>query len=85
MSYGRLYFRWFTQCTGRPSSSDGGALIQLHPGMEDRYLSLDHYPSIDLGWQKWWLYVPNESSLLPSYSLDWLCGDLLESWDELPP
>jgi hypothetical protein len=53
--------------------------------MEDRYLSLDHYPSIDLGWQKWWLYVPNESSLLPSYSLDWLCGDLLESWDELPP
>jgi hypothetical protein len=62
-----------------------GALIQLHPEMEDRYLSLDRYPSTDLGWQKWWLYIPNESLPLPSYSHDWLHGDLSESWEELPP
>jgi hypothetical protein len=63
----------------------GGALTQLHPEMEDRYLSLDRYPSVDLGWQKWWLYIPNESPPLPSYSPDQLCGDFLESWEELPP
>ena len=40
---------------------------------------------MDLGWQKSWLYVPNESPLLPSYSPNPLCGDLLESWAELPP
>ena len=85
MSYGSLYFGWFTQCPGGLSSSDGGALIQLHPGMEDNYLSLDRYPSMDLGWQKLWLYIPNESPLLPSYSPDQLCGDLLESWEELLP
>ena len=45
--------------------------------MEDRYLSLDRYPFVDLGWQKWWLYVPNESPPLPSYSPNLLCGDLL--------
>ena len=53
--------------------------------MEDRYLSLDRYPSADLGWQKSWLYIPNESPLLSSYSPDRLHGDLLESWEELPP
>jgi hypothetical protein len=53
--------------------------------MEDMYLSLDRYPSMDLGWQKWWLYIPNESPPLPSYSPDQLCGDFLESWEELPP
>ena len=63
----------------------GGTLIQLHPRLEERYLCLDRYPSTDLGWQKSWLYVPNESLPLPSYSLDWLCGDLPESWEELPP
>ena len=40
---------------------------------------------MDLGWQKWWLYVPNESLPLLSYSPDRLHGDLLESWEELPP
>ena len=63
----------------------GGILIQLHPTLEDRYLSLDRYPSIDLGWQKSWLYIPNESPPLSSYSPDRLHGDLLESWEELPP
>jgi hypothetical protein len=53
--------------------------------MEDSYLSLDRYPSTDLGWQKLWLYVPNEGPLLPSYSPDPLRGDLLELWAELPP
>ena len=53
--------------------------------MEDMYLSLDCYPSADLGWQKWWLYVPNESLPLPSYYPDRLHGDLLESWEELLP
>ena len=85
MSYGGLYSWWFAQRPGGPSSSDGGALIQLHPKMEDRYLSLDRYLSIDLGWQKWWLFVPNVSLPLPSYSPDRLRGDLLESWEELPP
>ena len=70
---------------GGPSSLDGGALIQLHPGMEDRYLSLDHYPSTDFEWQKSWLYIPNESPALPSCSPDRLCGDLLELWEQLPP
>ena len=32
-----------------------------------------------------WLYVPNKSPSLPSYSLDRLRGDLPESWEELPP
>ena len=63
----------------------GGALIQLRPGLEDRYLSCDRYPSMDLGWQMSWLYVPNESPPLPSYSPNRLHGDLLESWEELPP
>jgi hypothetical protein len=62
-----------------------GALIQLHLGMEDRYLNLDRYTSVDLGWQKLWLCVPNESPPLSSYSLDWLRGDLSESREELPP
>jgi len=62
-----------------------GALIQLHPELEDRYLSLDCYPSMDFGWQKSWLYIPNESLHLPSYSPDQLCGDHSESWEELPP
>ena len=60
-------------------------MIQLHPEMEDRYLILDHYPFADLGWQKLWLYVPNESPLLPPYSPNRLCGDLLELWAELSP
>ena len=63
----------------------GGALIQLCPKLEDRYLNLGPYPSMDLGWQKSWLYVPNESPSLLSYSPDRLCGDLLESWEELRP
>ena len=85
MSCGGLYSGWFTQCPGGPSSSDGGALIQLCPTMEDRYLRLDRYPSTDLGWQKLWLYDPNERLPLPSYSPDRLRGDLPESWEELPP
>ena len=60
-------------------------MIQLRPGMEDRYLSLDCHPSVDLGWQKSWLYVPNESPLLPSYSPNRLRGDLPKSWEQLPP
>jgi len=40
---------------------------------------------MDLGWQKWWLYVPNESPPLPSYSADRLRGDLRELWEELTP
>ena len=40
---------------------------------------------MDLGWQKSWLYVPNESPSLLSYSPDRLRSDLLESWEELPP
>jgi hypothetical protein len=63
----------------------GDALIQLCPRLEERYLSLDRYPSMDLGWQKSWLYVPNESMSLPFYSPDRLHGDLPESWEELPP
>ena len=63
----------------------GAALTQLHPRMEDRYLILDCYPSTDLGWQKSWLYFPNESPPLRSYSPDRLCGDLPKSWEELWP
>ena len=85
MSYGGLYFRWFAQCSGVHLPRMRDALIQLHLGLEDRYLSHDGYPSVDLGWQKSWLYVPNESPLLLSYSLDRLHGDLPESWEELPP
>jgi hypothetical protein len=63
----------------------GGRLIQLHFEMEDSYLSLDCYPSTDLGWQKLQLYAPNESSPLLYYSPISLHVDLLESWVELPP
>ena len=80
-----VLFRVVGSAARGPSTSDGGALIQLCPRLEDRYLSLDHYHSTDLGWQKSWLYVPNGSLLLPSYSPDRLRGDLPESWEELPP
>ena len=60
-------------------------MIQLRPRMENRNLSLDRYPFMDLGWQRSWIYVPNESPPLPSYSPDPLHGDLPESWEELPP
>ena len=60
-------------------------MIQLHFKLEDRYLSLYRYPSMDLGWQKSWLYIPNESPPLLSYSPDRLHGDFPESWKELPP
>ena len=57
----------------------GGALIQLHPGLEIRHLCLDRYLSTDLGWQKSWLYVSNKSqhcvtpSVLPLKELAKLC------------
>jgi hypothetical protein len=63
----------------------GGALIQLCPKLEHKYLSLVHYPSMDYGWQRSLLHVPNENPPLPSYSCDRLRGDLPESWAELPP
>ena len=85
MSCGGLYFGWFAQ---RPRGvhlprMGGGALIQLHPRLEDRYLSLDCYPYSDLGWQKSWLYVPNESPPLPSCSPNWLRGVLPKLYEEL--
>ena len=40
---------------------------------------------MDLGWQKSWLYIPNESPSLPCFSPDRLHGGLLESLEELPP
>jgi hypothetical protein len=52
--------------------------------MEDSYLSLERYPSVDVGCQKKWLYVPNESPPLPSYSPYRLHPDTLESWSETP-
>jgi hypothetical protein len=85
MCCGGLYSGWFAQRPGVHLPRMGGTLIKLHSRMEDRYLSLDHYPSTDLGWQKFWLYIPNESSPLLSYSPNRLRGDLPESWEELPP
>jgi len=79
MSCGGPYFGWLARARGVHLPQMGGALIQLHPGLEDRYLSLDSYPSEDLGWQKSWLYFPNESPPLRSYSPDRLCGDLPKS------
>jgi hypothetical protein len=32
-----------------------------------------------------WLYIPIESTPLPSSSPNQLCGDLPESWEELQP
>ena len=34
-----------------PSLSDGGALIKLRLGLEERYLSLDCHYVVDLDWE----------------------------------
>ena len=63
----------------------GGASIEVHPGLEDRYLSLDHHYAIDLDWEYRWLYVPNnEWPPLLTFSHDRLCPDTPESWSWPP-
>ena len=62
----------------------GGALIQLHPGWEHKYLSRDHNSSTNIGWQERCLYIPNEWPSLQSYSSKRLHGDTAESWESMP-
>ena len=64
-----------------PSLSDGGASIEVHPGLEERYLSLDRHYALDLNWEHRWLYVPNtQRPLLLIFSHDRLRPDMPESW-----
>ena len=47
----------------------GGSSIKVHPGSEERCLSLDCHYAADLDWEHRWLYVPNnERPPLPSFS-----------------
>ena len=48
MSCGGLYSELFSQCPRGSIFLRWGALIQLCSRMEDRYLSLDRYPFVDL-------------------------------------
>ena len=51
-----------------PLLSNGGALIEVCPRLEEHYLSLDYHYAVDLDWEHWWLYVPNnEQPLLPTF------------------
>ena len=64
-----------------PSLSDGGASIEVHPELEERYLSLEHHYAADLDWEHRWLYVPNnERPPLLTFSHDWLHPDTSKSW-----
>jgi len=68
-----------------PSLSDGGALIKVHPRLEESYLSLDHRYPIDLDWEHRWLYVPkNERPSLLTFPHDRLYPDTPESWSRPP-
>ena len=63
----------------------GGASIEVHPGLEERYLSLDCHYATDLDWEHRWLYVPNNERLvLPTFSHDQLCLDTSKSWSRPP-
>ena len=59
----------------------GGASIEVHPGLEERYLILDRHYATDLDWGHRWLYVPNnEQPPLPTFSHDRLRLDMPKSW-----
>ena len=63
----------------------GGTSIEVHPGLEERYLSLDRHYATDLDWEHRWLYVPNnEQQPLPTFSHDRLCPNTLELWSRTP-
>ena len=63
----------------------GGASIEVHPGLEERYLSLDRHYVVDLDWEHRWLHVPNnERLLLLTFSHDRLRPNTLESWLRTP-
>jgi len=60
------------------------ASIEVRPGLEERYLSLDRHYAIDLDWEHRWLYVPNnERQPLLSFSHDQLCPNTPESWSKM--
>ena len=68
-----------------PSLFDGGASIEVHPGLEERYLSFDRHYAVDLDWEHRWLYIPNnERMLLLTFSHDRLLPDMPESWSRKP-
>jgi hypothetical protein len=63
----------------------GGASIKVHPGLDERYLRLDHHYAIDLDWEHRWLYVPNnEWQPLLTFSHERLCLDTSKSWSRTP-
>ena len=63
----------------------GGASIEVRPGLEERYLSIDRHNAIDLDWEHRWLYIPNnERQPLLTFSHDWLCPNMPESWSRTP-
>ena len=82
MIYGGFFSRWFHQ---RPLGTIvvrwGGASIEVHPGLEECYLSLDRHYAIDLEWEHGWFYAPNnEQPPLLTFSHDRLCPNTPESW-----
>ena len=68
-----------------PSLSNGGASIEVHPRLEEHYLSLNRHYVIDLDWEHRWLYIPNnERPPLPTFSHNRLCPYTLEPWSRPP-
>ena len=60
-------------------------MIEVHPRLEERYLSLDRHYVVDMDWEHRWLYIPNnERQLLLTFSHDQLHPDMLESWSRTP-
>ena len=63
----------------------GGISIEVHLGLEERYLSLDRHYALDLDWEHRWLYIPNnERPPLLTFSHDQLYPDTSESWSRPP-
>ena len=63
----------------------GGTSIEVRPGLEEHYLSLDRHYAIDLDWEHRWLYIPNnERPPLPTFSHNRLCPYTLEPWSRPP-
>jgi len=63
----------------------GGSSIKVHPGSEERCLSLDCHYAVDLDWEHRWLYVPNnEWPPLPTFSHDRLHPSMPKSCSRMP-
>ena len=85
MIYGCFFLGGSFSVLLAPSLSDRGTTIEVHPGLEEHYLSLDRHYATDLDWEHRWLYVPSdERPPLPIFSHDQLRPDTSELWSTMP-